>query len=68
MPKPGDVMLCALSEFGECRETFVYSKSKPQRICCTVDHNRKLRWLRRKAKIQRALEIAEREVRDGAGS
>lgn len=62
--KLGDVLVCALSEFGECKETFVYSPSRPQRICCTPQHNSKLRWLRRKAKINKALEIAEREVRD----
>lgn len=48
---------CALSEFGECDNQFVPTVYWQK--CCTKEHGRRLRWLRRKARITKALNKME---------
>lgn len=54
--------VCALSEFGECFNAFEVTSKSPHQICCTPKHNTRLRWLRRKVRIQKALEAVEQKA------
>lgn len=55
-----ETRICALSAFGECNKEFEVTSKSPHQRCCCPKHGTKLRWLRRKARIREAFEVAAR--------
>lgn len=52
-----NVKMCALAEYGECRESFLVTSRSPQQKCCCEKHSTRLRALRRRDRINKALSI-----------